>query len=54
MVLGFHAVEADDFWDGRDLEEVMAFGGIRETNWLMIDRAVFERCPFNGAESLVV
>ena len=53
-VLGFHAVEAEDFWEGRDLEETMAFGGICETKWLMNDAAAFARFPFKGADLFLV
>ena len=54
MVLGFHAVEADDFWEGRDLEEVMAFGGIRGTNWLMTDLRLLDDVPSKVQDLLIV
>ena len=41
MVLGFHVVEAMGVWERRDLEEAMAFGGIRRMNWLMSERVDF-------------
>ena len=43
MVLGFHVVEAMGFWEGRGLEETMAFGGIDKVDLLMIDTITFGR-----------
>ena len=43
MILGFHAVEATGDWDGRDLEEAMAFGGVCAISWLMIEAAALGR-----------
>ena len=46
MVLGFHAAEAMNVWEERDLEEAhleeaMLFGTVCKTNCLMVERVDF-------------